>query len=198
MTVPSGSRPSFTVTHLNIMPPSIKQEDEVTISVTVTNTSSVAGQYSVVFRINHVVENISELNLTPGSSQTTSYSVTKDQPGEYFVEVEGLKGMFTVQERIAAEFEVSDLTITPERVKQGQPISIGFVVTNIGERPGVYQATLMIKNIPEVSEEIQMEEGETKQITFNIIKDTAGFYPVSLEHMSGRFVVEMDWKEQGV
>jgi len=194
-TAPSGNRPNFSVTHLNIMPPNIKQEDEVTISVTVTNTSSVAGQYSVVFRINHVVENISELTLTPGSSQTTSYSVSKEKAGEYFVEVDGLKGMFNVMERIPASFEVSELTITPERVKQSQPISISFIVTNVGERPGVYSANLLIKNITEVSEEIQMEEGETKQITFNIVKDTAGFYPVSLEGMTGRFVVEMDWRE---
>jgi hypothetical protein len=196
-TVPSGNRPSFTVGNLNVIPREVKEDDPVTISVTVTNASNVAGQYSVVFRINHVVENICELSLTPGASQTTEFTVSKETAGEYFVEVDGQRGMFNVIERIPASFEISDLTVVPERVKQGQPIAIGFVVTNTGERPGVYHANLLIKGMSEATEEIQMEEGETKQVTFNIVKDTAGFYPVSVEGLTGRFVIEMDWKGEG-
>jgi len=196
-TVPSGNRPSFTVSNLNVIPREVKEDDPVTISVTVTNASNVAGQYSVVFRINHVVENISELSLTPGASQTTEFTVSKESAGEYFVEVDGQRGMFNVLERVPASFEISDLTVVPERVKQSQPIAIGFIVTNTGERPGVYHASLLIKGMSEATEEIHMEEGETKQVTFNIVKDTAGFYPVSVEGLTGRFVVEMDWREQG-
>ena len=194
-TAPSGNRPSFSVSNLNILPREVKEDDQVTISITVTNSSSVAGQYSVVFKINHVVENITELSLAQGASQTTEYTVSKETAGEYFVEVDTLRGMFTVIERIPPSFEISDLTVVPERVKQGQPIAIGFIVTNTGERPGVYHANLLIKGMSEAAEEIQMEEGETKQVTFNVVKDTAGFYPVSIEGLTGRFVVEMDWKE---
>ena len=90
---------------------------------------------------------------------------------------------------------MSDLSIKPERVKQGQNISISFLVTNTGERPGAYNANLLIKGLSEISEDILVEAGETKSVTFNITKDTAGFYPVSLEKLNGRFVVDMYWKE---
>lgn len=189
------NRPIFHVTNLNIIPTEVKEDDPVTISVTVFNAGKVTGKYNVVFRINHIVESIAELTLGPGASQTTVCTVQKDTEGEYFVDVEGLRGMFTVLKRAPAAFEVSDLSIKPERVKQGQPVSISFQVTNTGERPGTYTATLLIKGMAEASEEVQLEPGETKVVTFNVIKDVAGFYPVSVEDMSGRFVVEMDWRE---
>ena len=56
-------------------------------------------------------------------------------------------------------------------------------------------ADLMIKGLSEATEDIHVEPGETKSVTFNIIKDSAGFFPVTLAGMNGRFVVEMDWRE---
>ena len=191
----AANRPIFHVTNLNILPNPVKEDDPVTISVTVLNGGIVTGQYSVVFRINHVVENIAELTLGPGASQTTVSTVSKETEGEYYVDVDGLRGMFTVLRRTPAAFEVADLTVMPQKIKQGQPVSVGFMVTNTGERPGVYNASLLIKGMVEASEEVNLEPGETKSVTFNIVKDTAGFYPVNVEDHTGRFVVEMDWRE---
>jgi hypothetical protein len=186
-------RPEFVITNLTILPNEVKEEEPVTISATVVNTSRVPGHYSVVFKINHVVENIAELMLGPGASQTATFTVTEDEEGEYLVEADSLQGTFEVLRREPAAFSVTELTINPERIKQGQNIAVNFLVTNTGERPGSYTANLMIKGLSEATEEISLEPGETKSVTFNIVKDTAGFYPVTLAGMNGRFVVEMDW-----
>jgi hypothetical protein len=190
-----ANRAIFKATNLSILPEEVKEGDAVTISVTLVNSGGIAGLYSVVFRINNVVENIAELSLGPGASQTTVCTVQKELEGEYYVDVEGLHGTFTVLKRAPAYFQVSNLTIKPEKVKQGQPISIGFMVTNTGEKPGIYNANLLIKGMTEASEDISIEPGETKSVTFNVVKDAAGFFPVNVEGFSGRFVVEMDWKE---
>jgi uncharacterized cupredoxin-like copper-binding protein len=187
-------RMDFVVGGLSVIPMQVKEGDPVTISATVTNRGASLNKYSMVFRINHVVEHIAEMSLGPGASQTATITVNKEAPGDYYVEVDGSRGLFTVLERIPASFSISGLTVSPERVKQGQTIAIGFMVTNNGEKPGVYKAEVDIKGMSEATEDITLEPGETKHVTFNIIKDTAGFYPVSVEHMSGRFVVEMDWK----
>jgi uncharacterized cupredoxin-like copper-binding protein len=185
----------FVVSNLSIMPMQVKEGDAVTISATVNNRGSSQSDYSMVFRINHVVEKVTELSLGPGASQTAAITVNKETPGEYYVDVDGSRGAFMVMERAPASFTISKLTISPEKVKQGQPIAIGFIISNEGEKQGIYNASVSIKGISEATEDITLEPGETKHVTFNIIKDTAGFYPVAVEHLSGRFVVEMDWKD---
>ena len=185
----------FVVRNLSIVPQQVKEGDPVTISATVTNNSAEQNNYSMVFRVNHVVENITEISLASGASQTATITVNKETAGEYYVDVDGSKGVFTVMQRAPASFSISNLNISPERVKQGQPIAVNFMVTNNGERHGVYKASVSIKGISEAAEDIPLEPGETKSVTFNIVKDTAGFYPLSVEHLSARFVVEMDWKE---
>jgi len=153
------------------------------------------GQYSLVLRINSVVEKVNDLTINPGSNQTSTFTVVRDMPGEYYVELDGLRGMFVVTTRKPATFSVSNLTIAPERVKQGDPIAISAVVTNTGETAGSYSVVLRIKGVAEGIEEVNLGPARSQRVTFNIIKDTAGFYPVTLENMTGKFVVEMDWKE---
>ena len=192
--MPGRLIPQFTVSNLNITPQNVKEGDGVNISAVVTNNSAAVGQYSMVLRIGGVVENISEMTLNPGSSQTALFTIIKDTPGEYYVEVDGQRGMFTVIHRLPAAFSVSNLNITPDRVKQGEPITISAIISNSGETPGSYSVVLRIKGIAESIEEVELGPSRSQKVVFTITKDTAGFYPVALENLSGRFVVEMDWK----
>jgi hypothetical protein len=187
--------PIFSVRNLTVSPTRAREQDEVTISAVISNSGTATGQYSLVLRINSVVEKINELTISPGLSQESSFTVVKDTSGEYLVEVDGLRGGFTVVPRIPATFTISNLSITPERVNQGDIIYISAIVANTGEITGSYSVVLRIKGIAEGIEEVELEPGANKKVTFEIKKDAAGFYPVSLEHLSGKFVVEMDWKE---
>jgi uncharacterized cupredoxin-like copper-binding protein len=186
--------PQFTIGNLTITPQHVKEGDSINISAVVTNNSATTSQYSMVLRIGGVVENISELTLNPGASQTALFTVIKDVPGDYYVEVDGQRGMFTVIHRLPAAFAISNLSISPERVKQGEPITISAIVTNTGEAAGNYSVVLRVKGIAEGIEEIELAPGRSQKVIFNITKDAAGFYPVALENLSGKFVVEMDWK----
>jgi hypothetical protein len=190
---PAKTTPLFSVGNLTITPNQIKEGDTVTITAVVSNSGTAAGQYSMVLRIGSVVENIAELNLNPGERQTATFSVIKDIAGDYQVDVDGLRGMFTVIQRLPASFSISNLTITPERVKQGETVNISAVVANTGEKEGSYSVVLRIKGIAERIEEITLPPGKNQRVVFNVTKDAAGFYPVALENLSGRFVVEMDW-----
>jgi hypothetical protein len=187
------TRPVFSIGNLNIFPSQVKEGDPVTVSAVITNSGSSTGKYSAVLRIDNVVENIAELTLNPGASQTATFSIIKDAPGEYVVEVDNLRGTLFVIPKMPAAFTTSNLTISPDRISQGRPVAIGVTITNTGEKPGIYNAVLKIKGITEISEDIPMEPLETKEVVFNVVKDAAGFFPVSFEHMTGRFVVEMDW-----
>jgi hypothetical protein len=191
---PGRTVPQFTVSNLTITPQQVKEGDQINISAVVTNNSTTTAKYSMVLRIAGVVENISELTLNPGASQTALFTVIKDVPGDYYVEVDGQRSMLTVIHRLPAAFAVSSLNIAPERVKQGEPIAISAIVTNTGETAGNYSVVLRIKGIAEGIEEVELGPGRSQKVAFNITKDAAGYYPVALENLNGKFVVEMDWK----
>jgi uncharacterized membrane protein len=191
--MPAKTTPLFSVGNLTITPNQIKEGDPVTITAVVTNSGTATGQYSMVLRIGSVVENIAELTLNPGERQTATFNVVKEIAGDYQVEVDGLRGFFTVIPRLPAAFTISNLSITPERVKQGEQVSVSAIVSNTGETEGTYSVVLRIKGIAERIEEITLPAGKNQRVVFNITKDAAGFYPIALENLSGRFVVEMDW-----
>jgi hypothetical protein len=192
--MPVQGAPLFRVGNLVITPSQVKEDDPVSISATVFNQGSNAGQYKLVLRVNSMVEGISELTVNPGMSQIATFSVAKSLPGSYFVEADNLKGTFTVMPRSAASYTISNLTVNPEKVNQGDPVAISFIVTNSGDSTGNYTAVVKIKGIDEIVEDIPIGPNCSQRVTFNVIKEAAGFYPISIEDLTERFVVEMDWK----
>ena len=193
-TPPTG-KAIFFVSNLTISPNQVKEGEPITISAMVSNNGAAAGKYSLVLRISGVVESITELNLYPGTNQFATFTIIEDTPGDYYAEVDGLSGMFTVIPLIPAHFSVSNLVIAPEHVKQGDSVMISATVTNSGEVSGPYSVVLKLKGAVEAIEEVNVGPGGSQRVTFNINKDTPGFYQVDLEGLTGRFVVEMDWKE---
>jgi len=186
-------RPIFSVSNLTITPNQVKYGNPVTISAIVSNNGSESGTYSVVLRINGMVENIIDLMLSPGASQATTFTVNKDA-GEYYAEVDGLSGVFVIIPLVPANFTISNLTIAPERAKQGENIIISAIVKNNGELPGTFTAALKLKGAVESTEDINLGPGENGKISFKIAETTPGFYNVELEGLTGRFVVEMEWQ----
>lgn len=192
---PPAARAMFFVSNLSITPNQAKEREAVTISMIVSNNGTESGKYSMVLRINGVVEGITELSLPPGTSQPAVFSVTKDVPGTYYVEADGLTSTFTIIALSPAHFSVSNLIIAPERVKQGDSIMVSAVVTNSGEIAGSYSVVLKVKGVAESIEEVNLGPGVNHRVAFTITKDEPGFYQVDLEGLSGRFVVEMEWNE---
>jgi len=189
------ARATFSVSNLTITPNQVREGEPVTISAIVTNNGAESGKYSLVLRIGGVVEGITEITLASGTSQLATSTITKDTAGDYYIEIDGLGGMFTVIPLQPAHFTLSNLVIAPERVKQGESITISAVVTNTGEVTGSYSVVLKIKGTVEAIEEVNIGPGGSQRVAFDITKDTPGFYNVDLEGLTGRFVVEMEWNK---
>ncbi|MBM4447409.1 MAG: hypothetical protein FJ023_08735 [Chloroflexi bacterium] len=189
-----AGRPVFSVSNLTITPNQVRAGEQITISAIVYNNGAEASTYSVVLRINGMVENIIDLTLSPGASQVTTFMVTKDTGGDYYAEIDGWGGAFTVIPLVPATFSVSNLVIVPDRVKQGEDVVISAIVTNNGELAGTYSMTLKLKDSVESTEEVDLNPGESRKVAFKINKSAPGFYNVELEGLTGRFVVEMEWQ----
>jgi hypothetical protein len=88
-----------------------------------------------------------------------------------------------------AEFELSELTINPAQTEVGEPVTISALVQNTGELEGSYTLTLKINGMIEQSQEITLAAGESKQVSFTVIKDDPGIYAIAIDALTGEFIV---------
>jgi hypothetical protein len=85
------------VSDLKIIPNRVKPRKIVNVFAEATNTGPEMRTYSLVLKVRDIVEAVKEITLGPGQSQKVAFIVLRDKPGVYDVDLEGLKGSFTVE-----------------------------------------------------------------------------------------------------
>jgi hypothetical protein len=88
---------AFHLSNLSISSTKVDPGQTVTITVRVANSGGTDGSYTVTLKIEGVAEHTDEVALAPGASQTVSFTVVRDVPGSYRVEVDNLSGRFIVE-----------------------------------------------------------------------------------------------------
>ena len=86
-----------TVRNLKIIPDRVKPGETIYIFAEATNNGPTASSFSLVLKVRGVVEAVKEITLGPGQSQKVAFRILRDKPGVYDVDLEGLKGSFTVE-----------------------------------------------------------------------------------------------------
>ena len=72
---------------------------DVTITLDASNTGKAEGEYNVDLLINGNLTESKTVTLAVDESTTIEFTVAKDEPGTYLVEVNGLSGTFEVLEK---------------------------------------------------------------------------------------------------
>jgi len=85
---------------IEISPQEIYQGDTFTITVNLSNTAGVDGVYEAKLKINGTEEDEKSLRVDPRGTGSIEFELSKESPGEYSVDVNGLKGSFTVLEGV--------------------------------------------------------------------------------------------------
>lgn len=170
----------FEVSDLVISPSQINKGESASISVTVKNTGDASGSYALELKIDGEVEATEKVELEAEASKTETFTVTKDAPGEYSVEIADLKGLLMVT---AAAFHVTDLVFSPKQVNQGEPIKISVDVANVGSEQGNY--TLWLK----LRKEVTLDAKVSQTVDFTIIGDTVGEHQLEIADLEGEFRV---------
>lgn len=170
----------FEVTDLVISPSQINKGESANISVMVTNTGDAKGSYSLELKINGAVKDTKNLELDAGDNEKVTFTVTKDTPDEYTIEIADLKGTLKVVDAI---FYVTDFVVKPRWVKEGEPIIISVDVTNVGSEQGIYNLWLKL------GREITVDARSSQTVSLVFIEDTAGDRQVELTNFEGEFTV---------
>jgi hypothetical protein len=89
---------SFAVSSLKVTPKSVKPGEQVTITVTVTNSGGTAGSYKVALKINDIAETEEEVTLGPQETRAVTFTTSKETVGKYSVAINGESSSFKVSE----------------------------------------------------------------------------------------------------
>jgi len=178
---------TFVASELSITPAEVDIGEEVTITTLITNTGELAGSYKLTLRIDNAVVATREVTLEGGASEEVTFTAAKDVAGIYAVTVDGLSGTFVV--RGPTTFATSELSITPTEANIGEEVTITTLITNTGELAGSYKLTLRIDNAVVATREVTLESGASEEVTFTIVRHTAGTCAVTVDGLSGTFVV---------
>lgn len=101
---------SFTISSLIVAPLQVQPGESVTVTVTVENTGSRTGIYTLILKINGVEEARKDIPLDSGTSTTVDFIVFRDAPGTYSIDINGLEGSIIVASSTTSEIEQ---TISP-------------------------------------------------------------------------------------
>jgi len=88
------------------------------------------------------------------------------------------------------EFEVTNLKISPLKVKPGEEVTISVLVTNVGRESGSYDVVLKVNGSVEDVETITLNGGESTGVKFRISEKAVGTYSVEVNGLKGEFRVE--------
>jgi len=100
--VETGNTKVFMLSGLSVDPPEVAARDEVVITAEVTNVSGADDVYNAELKINDITEASDKVSVPAGKTQTLTFVVIKDKPGNYKVAFDELTGQFAVAESLAA------------------------------------------------------------------------------------------------
>jgi uncharacterized membrane protein len=112
---------SFTTGNLVITPVEVYPGDTVTISLNALNTGEKAGSYTAELKINGTTETAQTITVEGNASKQVTFTITREEPGEYTISVNSIEGKFTV---LARELPSRTVVLTDEQFNR-----IAYIVT---------------------------------------------------------------------
>ena len=89
-----------------------------------------------------------------------------------------------------ADFQISDLDVTPSEVEAGEEVTVSVRITNVGGQTGSYTVPLIINQTTEDTKTVTLEKGASNTTEFKIIKQTPGKYNVEIAGLVDEFTVK--------
>jgi len=176
----------FVVSGLEVSPGVVSVGGEVSVTVAVVNVGEVEGVFEVVFEVDGEVSEVVDVTLGGGVSTVVAFAVSRDVSGVYDVGVGGLSGVFRVLR--PAEFECSDLEVSPVEVEEGGEVTIVVDVRNVGEDEGSHRLELVLDGSVVDGETVTVEGGAEVTVSF-VVTEAVGAHAVEIGGLTGSFTV---------
>ncbi len=182
---------SFILSDLTINPESIDLGSDTSISVILTNTGDLTGNYEVSLKVDDLLVQTKEVTLDGGDTEIVSFSMTPEVAGERMINVGGLTGKCKVEKpKAPVAFSMSNLIISPAELDIGESVIISVTIANTGDLSGTHEVSLKIDGVQIETRSVTLSGGESQEIAFTTSEGTAGTYSVNIDGLFGSFVVK--------
>jgi uncharacterized membrane protein len=88
-----------------------------------------------------------------------------------------------------ADFQISDLEVTPSEAEAGEEVTVSVRITNVGGQTGSYTLQLLINQTVEETKAVTLEEGASTTTEFKVVKQTLGTYTIEIDGLVDEFTV---------
>jgi len=89
-----------------------------------------------------------------------------------------------------AVFSTISMSVLPTEVNPGETVVISVIVTNTGDKGGTHDIILNVNDVKEDSKALSLNAGESKEVSFTVLKDKPGIYQIECNGLQGSFVVK--------
>jgi len=104
--------------------------------------------------------------------------------------VDGLTGRFDVVRPPApAEFEVSDLRVSPTEAEPGESVTVSVTVSNVGEESGNYTVEVKLDGTAVASESVTLAGETSRTVSFTVSSGEEGDHRIEVEGLTASFTV---------
>jgi len=167
----------------------LKPGEEVTVSITVSNTGGAMGAHNLTLTVNGEVRKSWLIVINSSESKSLSYSLSFPEEGVYSVRVGDRTFTITVSAVPPAKFEVIGLSINPNSIKVGKSSTISVSIKNSGGQSGTYEVRLKINNQVVDTKTVTLGVGQSTTVSFSYKPEKEGTYTIDVEGLTGSLTV---------
>lgn len=180
----------FEIVSLDVHPSEVIAGQQANATVKVRNTGTSEGSYTAILKIDGVEIGRKTIRISPNVVETVTFSLFKDSPGIYNLEIGGFSRSFAVKAPLAkAEFEVLSISIFPPQAIGGETVTIVAKVRNMSTIEGIYTAVLTINGVRIQVKRIPVTPGAVEPVTFLMATGLAGTYEIGVGELKSRLEV---------
>jgi len=190
------SKPAeFQVTDLILDYDWIQVGEPAQISVKVTNIGDQSGNHTVALAIDDVPITTETVQLSAAETTTLFFTAAELTLGNHTVAIENLVASIKVTSEAPirpAELQLTNLVTSRKEARMGDPITVSATATNIGDVAGEFSLNLFVNDVKRETKVVQLGDGETATVEFEVAEDAEGDYAVKLGDLSTSFRVSSD------
>uniref|UniRef100_A0A7C3MBX9 Invasin domain-containing protein n=1 Tax=Archaeoglobus fulgidus TaxID=2234 RepID=A0A7C3MBX9_ARCFL len=179
--------PDISVVDFTVTPTTGVAPLDVTINVTVTNTGTTAGDYTVVLKVDDTEVANQTVVVNAGETKIVTFEYTFEEPGTYNVSVNELPSK-TVKVLAPANVYVEDFSLNVTEGVAPLPVEINATVVNDGDVAGSITVYFYVDSEEVCNKTVEVEAGATEYVTCVYVFDKPGTYNVSVNELPSKTV----------
>jgi hypothetical protein len=181
---------SISMGNITVSPQNANIGETVSISTIVTNSGNLPGEYIAQLIINGETDSTQKVLLAGNSSKTVTFSIVRELPGEYEVEINGKSSKLTILALSPSlKANLKSLSVFPYETAFGEKVIISVVAENTGDSALVDSIVIRIDGSVVSQQEVSLAPYSTETIEFSTSGIPPGINEVDVNGQKAYFKV---------